>query len=388
MGRLGMVLISLTLIFYFLNKSSIISDSNTLFSITYSNAKPFQETLISLNMTDYVVPENVKSIATKNLVVISLESLESSFLKEPFKHLTPELSRLKEEWTYIPVKQNIGSDWTSGSIYTMLTGIPAFFGVQANTIFKSSKESYITSLSTVLSEANYELAYFCGDANFSGMKDMLYTLDFDRVMDYTSVNYPVEITPFGLHDKDVFDLKSNNLLPLNLEMASTTEMKEICIKVSPEFCCIVPEKREELTTEGGLNVRKKVEYLRDYIEKIKDNGTKVSLFIDPEITQIDAAIEVGADAVELHTGKYSLLFEKGSFNNELRKIKESAEYCVKNKIVCNAGHGLNFKNVTNISKIRNISELNVGHFIIAQSLFYGLKETISKFREIINESRF
>jgi hypothetical protein len=209
--RLGMVLISLTLIFYSLNKSSIISDSNTLFSIAYSNAKPFQETLISLNMTDYVVPENVKSIATKNLVVISLESLESSFLKEPFKHLTPELSRLKEEWTYIPVKQNIGSDWTSGSIYTMLTGIPAFFGVQANTIFKSSKESYITSLSTVLSEANYELAYFCGDANFSGIKDMLYTLDFDRVMDYTSVNYPVEITPFGLHDKDVFDLAKKEL---------------------------------------------------------------------------------------------------------------------------------------------------------------------------------
>ena len=111
--RLGMVLISLTLIFYSSIKSSIISDSNTLFSIAYSNAKPFQETLISLNMTDYVVPENVKSIATKNLVVISLESLESSFLKEPFKHLTPELSRLKEEWTYIPVKQNIGSDWTS-----------------------------------------------------------------------------------------------------------------------------------------------------------------------------------------------------------------------------------------------------------------------------------
>ena len=189
-------------------------------------------------------------------------------------------------------------------------------------------------------------------------------------------------------DKDVFDLKSNNFLPLNLEMASTSEMKEICTKVSPEFCCIVPEKREELTTEGGLDVRKKVKYLRDYIEKIKDNGTKVSLFIDPEISQIDAAIEVGADAVELHTGKYSLLFEKGSFNNELKKIEESAEYCVKNKIVCNAGHGLNFRNVTNISKIGNISELNVGHFIIVQSLFYGLKETISKFREIINESRF
>ena len=189
-------------------------------------------------------------------------------------------------------------------------------------------------------------------------------------------------------DKDVFDLKRNNFLPLNLEMASTPEMREICIKVSPEFCCIVPEKREELTTEGGLNVSKQVKYLKGYVENIKYNGTKVSLFIDPEIDQIDAAIEVGADAVELHTGKYSLLFEKGSYKNELERIQESAEYCAKNKIVCNAGHGLNFKNVSNISKIENISELNVGHFIVAQSLFSGLKETISKFREIINESRF
>ena len=189
-------------------------------------------------------------------------------------------------------------------------------------------------------------------------------------------------------DKDVFDLKRKNFLPLNLEMASTHEMREICIKVSPEFCCIVPEKREELTTEGGLNVRKQVKYLKEYVENIKYNGTKVSLFIDPDIDQIDAAIEVGADAVELHTGKYSLLFEKGSYKNELERIQESAEYCAKNKIVCNAGHGLNFKNVSNISKIENISELNVGHFIVAQSLFDGLKETISKFREIINESRF
>jgi pyridoxine 5-phosphate synthase len=189
-------------------------------------------------------------------------------------------------------------------------------------------------------------------------------------------------------DKDVFDLKRKNFLPLNLEMASTPEMREICLKVSPEFCCIVPEKREELTTEGGLNVRKQVKYLKEYVENIKHNGTKVSLFIDPDIDQIDAAIEVGADAVELHTGKYSLLFEKGSYKNELERIQESAEYCAKNKIVCNAGHGLNFKNVSNISQIENISELNVGHFIVAQSLFNGLKETISKFREIINESRF
>lgn len=207
----GMLIFSLALILFFFTKSTIISDTKTLFSITYTNSKPFEETLVNLNMTDYVMPEKVKSIPAKNLLVISLESLESSFLKEPFNHLTPELSKLKSEWTYVPIKQNIGSDWTSGSIYTMLTGIPAFFGVKANKIFKSSKESYITSLSTVLSKANYELAYFCGDANFSGLRDMLYTLDFDRVIDYTSVSYPMETTPFGLHDKDVFDLAKKEL---------------------------------------------------------------------------------------------------------------------------------------------------------------------------------
>jgi len=189
-------------------------------------------------------------------------------------------------------------------------------------------------------------------------------------------------------DKDVFDLKRDNFLPLNLEMAPTPEMRDICTKVSPEFCCIVPEKREELTTEGGLNVRKDIKYLRGYTKNLKDNGIKVSLFVDPDIDQIDAAIDVGADAVELHTGKYSLLFSESLYKKELERIQKSAEYCSKNKIVCNAGHGLNFENVSNISKIKNISELNVGHFIVSQSLFSGLRETISKFREIINESRF
>ncbi len=189
-------------------------------------------------------------------------------------------------------------------------------------------------------------------------------------------------------DQDLFDLKKENFLPVNLEMASTDEMKDICLKVSPEFCCLVPEKREELTTEGGLNVKQQILHLKEYVKILKNNNTMVSLFIDPDIDQINAAIEVGSDAVELHTGRYSILYNKGLHEKELEKIIKSAEYCSKHGLVCNAGHGLNFENVSNISKIENINELNVGHFIISQSLFKGLKQTIFEFREIINESRF
>ncbi len=188
-------------------------------------------------------------------------------------------------------------------------------------------------------------------------------------------------------DNDLYDLKKKNLLPLNLEMASTKEMQDICIKISPEFCCIVPERREELTTEGGLDVIKKFNYLKEFIKKIKDRNIKVSLFIDPNIEQVQSAYEVGADAVELHTGKYAILFDNGNYSDELEKIKHAAELCSKIGLVCNAGHGLNFKNVSNISKILIINELNVGHFIISQSIFEGLEKTIQKFRDIIDSSR-
>ena len=190
-------------------------------------------------------------------------------------------------------------------------------------------------------------------------------------------------------DNDLYELKKKkNFLPLNLEMASTQEMKKICIEVLPDYCCIVPEKREELTTEGGLNVKKNSKYLKQFVKEIKDNGVKVSLFVDPDIDQIQSALDINADAVEIHTGKFSLLFNSGEYDKELNKIKISAEFCKKNNIICNAGHGLNFKNVSLISKINIIEELNVGHFIISQSIFDGLENTIKKFREIIDESRF
>ena len=186
-----------------------------------------------------------------------------------------------------------------------------------------------------------------------------------------------------IRDKDVEDLRKLNLLPLNFEMAATNEMREICLKISPYACCIVPERREELTTEGGLDVKNQMNYLNDFLPNLIESGVKVSLFVDPDISQIQAAKDLGVYAVELHTGKYANLFPLGKSDNELQKIKEAALFCSKLGLECHAGHGLNYDNVKNISKIHQIVELNVGHFIISNSIYIGLEETVKKFMQII-----
>ena len=189
-----------------------------------------------------------------------------------------------------------------------------------------------------------------------------------------------------IKDDDVRSLKNENILPLNLEMAATKEMKNFALEILPSACCIVPERREELTTEGGLDVRNQMNYLNEFLPAL-NNKTQVSLFVDPDLDQIKAAKELGVSAVELHTGKYSNLFKKNNFHSELEKIKKSAEYCSKIGLNCHAGHGLNFENVKNISLIDEIIELNVGHFLISNAIFFGLEKTIEKFMKIINHPK-
>ena len=186
-----------------------------------------------------------------------------------------------------------------------------------------------------------------------------------------------------IRDQDVMDLKSSNLLPLNLEMAATNEMKKICLKTFPFACCIVPERREELTTEGGLDVKNQKHYLSSFLPEIIESGIRTSLFIDPDLNQIKAAKELGVYAVELHTGKYSRLYKHKNFDDELKKIVDAATFCSEIGLECHAGHGLDFKNVSNISSIPEVVELNVGHFLISQSLFDGLESTIKNFMKII-----
>ncbi len=186
-----------------------------------------------------------------------------------------------------------------------------------------------------------------------------------------------------IKDSDIERLKTEVLLPLNLEMAATDEMLAIALRVKPHAVCLVPEKRAELTTEGGLDVLAMEETLTPYIKKLQDNGSRVSLFIAPNIEQIEAAKRTGAKVVELHTGSYA---ESPSQEN-LTAITNSAKHANSLGLEIHAGHGLNYENVASIAKIPEIVELNIGHFLIGEAIFLGLKEAIIQMRKIMNNAR-
>tara|TARA_B100000029_G_scaffold465180_1_gene499687 strand:- start:696 stop:1421 length:726 start_codon:yes stop_codon:yes gene_type:complete len=188
-----------------------------------------------------------------------------------------------------------------------------------------------------------------------------------------------------IRDYDLKKIKKKLRIPLNLEMAPTREMLKIALKHKPKYVCIVPEKRLEITTEGGLNLKRKQIFLKKMIRKIKKNKIRVSLFIEPKTSDVQIARNLGADCVELHTGRYCNLFNlKKKTNKEFSKIKNAADYAIKKSLEVHAGHGLSYKTAYNISRIKNIAEFNIGHFIIAESLFVGLKKVILKFKKILD----
>ncbi|MGC8942176.1 MAG: pyridoxine 5'-phosphate synthase [Sulfurihydrogenibium sp.] len=192
-----------------------------------------------------------------------------------------------------------------------------------------------------------------------------------------------------IQDEDLFRLKcelKDTNVPINLEMAPTLEMKNIALEALPNTVTLVPEKRQEITTEGGLDVVSLKDYLKDYIKELKEAGIKVSLFIDPDLEQVDASLEVGADAIEIHTGEYANSYGKNT-EKEIQRIKETAIYAKEKGLKVYAGHGLNYENVVNIAKIKEIEELNIGHSIIANAVFLGLYEAVRKMKEIITKAR-
>ncbi|HEX7877240.1 MAG TPA: pyridoxine 5'-phosphate synthase [Sphingobium sp.] len=182
-----------------------------------------------------------------------------------------------------------------------------------------------------------------------------------------------------IRDEDIATLMTALTVPLNLEMAATGEMLDIALKHRPHAACIVPEKREERTTEGGLDAAGQIEALRPIVDSLGAAGIRVSLFIEPDAAQIDAAIRLGVPVVEFHTGRYAHL-TGAERADELRRITEAAALAVKNGIEPHAGHGLTFDNVGPIAAIPQMAELNIGHFLIGEAIFGGLESSIREMR--------
>lgn len=190
-----------------------------------------------------------------------------------------------------------------------------------------------------------------------------------------------------IQDEDVALISKLRQTKVNLEMAATEEMVNIACQYQPEDVCLVPEKREELTTEGGLDVLSQQPWLTQVCTRLADAGCRVSLFIDPDKAQIDAAKAVGAPVIELHTGTYAELNKPAEVEAELKRIAEAATYAASIGLVVNAGHGLHYHNVQPIAAMAEIEELNIGHAIIAQAVFSGLPEAIREMKRLMVEAR-
>ena len=189
-----------------------------------------------------------------------------------------------------------------------------------------------------------------------------------------------------IRDEDVWLLRSHLRTPMNLEMAATDEMVRIALKALPKACCIVPEHRREVTTEGGLNVVGQLSELGMQVAKLSDAGIEVSLFIDADRDQIQAAHDIGAPVIELHTGEYANASTPQTVDHELERLEEASAFAQSLGLVVNAGHGLTKFNVAPIATIEGMNELNIGHSLIARSLMVGLPTAVREFREIMDRA--
>lgn len=188
-------------------------------------------------------------------------------------------------------------------------------------------------------------------------------------------------------DRDVEILRQTIKTRMNLEMAVTEEMLTIACRIKPQFVCLVPEKRQEVTTEGGLDVASQVARIRDAVTRLAAVGTQVSLFIDSDHAQIDAAVESGAPYIEIHTGRYADAETEAEQQAELARITEAAAYAHQRGLKVNAGHGLHYQNVQAIAAIPEMVELNIGHAIIGRAVFSGLPEAVAEMKRLMLEAR-
>ncbi|CUA86292.1 MULTISPECIES: pyridoxine 5'-phosphate synthase [Gulbenkiania] len=190
-----------------------------------------------------------------------------------------------------------------------------------------------------------------------------------------------------IQDADVFAMRQVIKTRMNLEMALTEEMLENALRVRPDDVCLVPEKREEVTTEGGLDVIRYFDQVRDFTRILQQAGIRVSLFIDADRQQIEAGRDAGAGVIELHTGAYADAPHAGEQGRELARIREAAVFASHLGFVVNAGHGLNYHNVKPVAAIAEITELNIGHAIVAQALFTGFEGAVREMKALMLEGR-
>ena len=190
-----------------------------------------------------------------------------------------------------------------------------------------------------------------------------------------------------IQDNDVEELISCLTTKMNLEMAATDEMLKIATKILPEDCCLVPEKRQELTTEGGLDVASQLGRMKEVCSELSANNIKASLFIDADNNQIEAAVECGAPIIEIHTGHYADASTSSEQQKELKKISNACNYAHSLGLQVNAGHGLTLENTKAIAEIGTIVELNIGHSIISRALFVGLSVATSEMKQLLQEAR-
>ena len=191
-----------------------------------------------------------------------------------------------------------------------------------------------------------------------------------------------------IRDSDIQEIKEQISIPLNFEMAPTNEMLDIAVRTLPNACCVVPEKREEVTTEGGIDVKRSHNVLGPIINELKKNNIRVSLFVDASNDQIELSKELGADIVEIHSGEFCRkVHYKTDFQSELNKIKESASFANSIGLETHIGHGITFESIIELSRIEEVKEFNIGHFIISESVFIGLSEAIKKFKNLVRDNR-
>ena len=187
-----------------------------------------------------------------------------------------------------------------------------------------------------------------------------------------------------INDIDAKEICSIKNILVNLEISTNPKIVKIASKIKPNFICIVPENRKEITTEGGLNLKKNKKKIKKIIQICKKKKIRTSLFINPSISDIKISKKINTDCVEIHTGKLSNLVKSGKdYSKELKKIKKCSIYAKQNGIKVHAGHGLDYKTTKILSKINEIEEFNIGHFLIGESIFYGLKKVIKNFKKII-----